>query len=198
MSMTNPETGEVTTVTKHSDGSNNVTIKDSAGNIVSEGTPGTGALPPDTIGAVRDDPVTGQRFVSIESDDQAISSTESFDPTTGLTTITQILDPSIEGGRAQYVINPDGTQDSLVGLPEDGASAYSVDPKTGKKHVSVERTDGTRDSYVIDPDGTPDVDSFDTTPDARNPLDPGANIGRDIGFGSQEVVVEYTQDGHVD
>jgi len=184
MSMTNTETGEVSTVTRNADGSNTVTVQDRDGNVTSEGTPGTGALPPGTIGAVRDDPATGDRHVSIEADDNVIESVSEFDAETGITTTTNILDPTVEGGRAQYVIHPDGSQESLVTLPEDTAGAYSVDPATGDKHVSIADGEGGSDSYVIPKQEESAFDRFDNTLNKRRDGRTQSGMGRDLTFDS--------------
>lgn len=184
MSMTNPETGEVTTVTMNPDGTRTVTVTDSSGNITSSGAPTWEGVPVDQDFAIRKDGKTGETHVSIEADDQVIDTQENFDPDTGMTTTTNILDPTIDGGRASYVIRPDGTQESLVGLPGDTAAAISTDPITGDRFVSIENGEGGRTRYVIHPNGKQE-DNYDF-PEGASTV-----ITTDPKTGKKKVFIKY-------
>lgn len=185
MSSTNAETGETTTIVKHADGSKTITVTDSSGHVISQGPP-TGPLGGLT-GAYSDDPATGKRYVSVKAEDSVIHSESFVDPETGMTIIVNELDPSVDDGRAQYVINPDGTQESLVGLPGGTNAAVSVDPKTGKKYVALGHDDGTIETYVINPDGT--EETIDQLPKGMNVM-----VSEDPVTGEKHIVI-WNKDG---
>lgn len=186
ISSTNPDTGETTTIVKNGDGTTTITVTDSSGNVIRQGAPEDpfGGL----TGAYSDDPKTGKRYVSIASRDSVIESTSVFDPETGMTTTTNLLDPSVDDGRAQYVINPDGTQESLVGLPGGTNAVVSVDPKTGKKYVALGHDDGTIETYVINPDGT--QETINELPEGMDVI-----ISEDTETGEKRVIIRDKKTG---
>lgn len=157
ITMTDPETGETTTITRGADGNNVITRTDADGNTTTVDDPFgpkvTNYDSPNEGSSEGGDPLAGDEYFGEGGALEGMTGGVSVDPETGDKLIS-VNDDS--GERHTWGVNGDGGSNDGAGfLPPDIDGAMRVDPDTGDTYVSLEAGEGSgviSETQTFDPE----------------------------------------------